>query len=143
MFFGGNIGLQFGNYTYVDISPMVGYRVTDRFSAGLSATYIYYSVNDPAYYNYSSHIYGGSIFSRYLFTENVFAHAELELLNMDIYDPFYLGRQTIPSLLLGAGYRMPMGSNASMSFLLLFDVIEDRYSPYINPIIEIGFGFGF
>jgi hypothetical protein len=63
---------------------------------------------------------------------------------MEIYDFYYYqGRKTIPSLLLGAGYRMPMGDRASMSFLLLFDVIEDRYSPYINPIIEIGFGFGF
>ena len=123
---------------------MVGYRVTDRFSAGVSATYIYYSVDDPGYYEYDSHVYGGSIFSRYLFTENIFAHAELELLNMEIYDFYnYQGRQTIPSLLLGAGYRMPMGSRSSMSFLILFDVIEDRYSPYVNPIIEIGFGFGF
>jgi hypothetical protein len=76
-------------------------------------------------------------------TQDFFAHAEFQLLNMDIYDPFYLGRKTIPSLLLGGGYRMPMGDRASMSFLVLFDVIDDRYSPYINPILQFGVGFGF
>jgi len=143
LFFGGSLGFQFGSYTYVDVSPMVGYHITDRLSGGLSATYIYYNVDDPGYYNYSSHVYGGSIFTRFMVTNDFFAHAELELLNMDIYDPFYIGRQTIPSLLLGGGYRMAMGSRASMSFLVLFDVIEDRYSPYINPVMELGVGIGF
>ena len=30
MFFGGNFGLQFGNPTLIDISPLVGFRMTER-----------------------------------------------------------------------------------------------------------------
>lgn len=147
LFFGGNFGLQFGDYTYININPLAGYKITDKFSAGLSITYIYYKVNDDYYgYDYSTNVYGGSIFSRYLLFENLFAHAELEMLNMEVYDYFNnpKGRQTVPSLLLGAGYRMPMGMNSSFSIMALFEVLEDPYSPYqANPIIRIGVGFGF
>src|SRR5688572_11858407 len=73
LFFGGNFGLQFGSYTYVDISPMVGYKITERLAAGVGATYIYYSVDDHVYnLNYKTHIYGGSIFSRFRVTEQFF-----------------------------------------------------------------------
>ena len=35
LFFGGNLGLYFGSLTYVNISPTIGYRFSDRFGAGL------------------------------------------------------------------------------------------------------------
>ena len=148
LFFGGSFGLQFGSYTYINLSPMAGYKFTPKISAGLSLTYIYYNVKEPGYTPYTSNVYGGSIFTRYMITQDFFAHAELQLLNMDIYEQsyyyyYYKGRQTIPSLLLGGGYRMPMGSNSSMNIMILYDVIDDRYSPYVSPIIQIGFGFGF
>src|SRR5436190_23959647 len=61
LFFGGNIGLQFGTYTYVDVSPLVGYKVTEKFHTGIGATYIYYSVSGGGY-DYSTNIYGGRVF---------------------------------------------------------------------------------
>ena len=30
-FFGGGVGVGFGDLTYIEISPFVGYRVTDAF----------------------------------------------------------------------------------------------------------------
>jgi hypothetical protein len=147
MFYGGYFGLQFGTYTYVEISPLVGYRLTDKLSTGVGAKYIYYSVDDKSYvpaYHYSTNIYGGSVFLRYLIVENFFAHAEFELINLEAYDGYYaVGRRNVPDLFLGGGYRMPMGSNSSFSIMALWEVIEDRYSPYVSPILRIGFGFGF
>ena len=147
LFFGGNLGLQIGSYTYIEISPLAGYRVTDRLSAGLGAKYIYYSVDDKSYvpaYHYSTNIYGGSIFTRFLVVENLFAHAEFELINLEAYDGYFnAGRRTVPNLFLGGGYRMPMGDRSSFSILALWEVIEDRYSPYQSPIFRLGFGFGF
>ena len=147
LFFGGSFGLQFGSYTYIDVSPLVGYRITDRLSAGLGVTYIYYKVKDAVYnIYYSTNVYGGSIFSRFLVTNELFLHAELEMLSLEVYDIYQgdVGRQTVPSLLLGGGYRMPMGSSSSVSILVLFEVLEDPWSPYhTNPVVSIGFGFGF
>ena len=55
LFFGGGFGLTVGSVTHVDISPMVGYRITDRFSAGIGLSYQYYKY--PAY-NIKTSIYG-------------------------------------------------------------------------------------
>ncbi len=84
---GGGIGLQFGSQTFVNISPLVGYRLTEKLSVGLSATYIYYRYKNPnPAFTYSSNIYGGSVFSRYLIFENLFAHVEYEVLRLEARD---------------------------------------------------------
>ena len=40
-FFGGDFWLSFGTNAYINVSPMVGYRITERFSAGVGPIYIY------------------------------------------------------------------------------------------------------
>lgn len=90
---GGGLGFGFGsNSILIDVSPIVGYSVTNNFMVGLGLTYKYYKINDY-YYNvvdktfadYKSNIYGGSVFSRYFLTgigipviENMYLHAEVE-----------------------------------------------------------------
>ena len=39
---GGNLGAQFGNITIAEISPNIGYMVTDNLLSGIGGTYIYY-----------------------------------------------------------------------------------------------------
>jgi hypothetical protein len=144
LIFGGNIGLQFGRYTFVDISPLVGYKVTDQLIMGLGATYIYYSVDDFPY-KYSTNIFGGRTFSKYYLMENLFAHLEYEILNMEVLDDltYKLVRTNIPSLFAGGGYRQMMGERSAFELLLLYNLMEERNSPYQNPIIRAGFVFGF
>jgi len=63
IYIGGNFGLQFGNYTIVDLSPQIGYRITDRLTSGIGITYMYLKYTDPVYnFSYKTNIYGGSIF---------------------------------------------------------------------------------
>lgn len=90
---GGALGFGFGsNSILVDVSPIIGYSVTDNFVVGLGLTYKYYQFND--YYlklddmslsDLKNHIYGGSVFARYFLTgigipviENMFLHTEVE-----------------------------------------------------------------
>lgn len=91
---GGALGLSFGsNSTLVDVSPIVGYSLTDNFIIGLGFTYKYYQYNDfyqkvadiSSYTDLKNNIYGGSIFARYFLTnigvpfiENMFLHVEVE-----------------------------------------------------------------
>lgn len=150
LFFGGNLGLQFGSATYIDVSPLVGYRITEKLSAGIGATYIYYNVKESiSYYGYETSIYGGRVFGRYSFMENLFAHAETEVLNMEVPEiitgsmNYKLVRDNIVSVLAGGGYAQPIGERSALVMMLLWNFTEDQYSPYENPIFRIGFNAGF
>lgn len=143
LYFGGGLGLSFGSQTYVEIAPIVGYKVTERFSTGLGLKYIYSKYHDD-YFNYSSNIYGGGPFARFFVVEGLFLHAEYEWLNLEVPDPlsnrFY--RDNISSVFLGGGYRQMIGSSSAFDILVLFNINESRNSPYTNPIFRIGFGIG-
>jgi hypothetical protein len=159
VFFGGNLGLQFGDITLVDVSPLVGYRITEKVAAGVSFTYKYYHFKSFFYNQFTnsfsgltSNIYGASIFGRYYFVENIFAHAEYEYLNYT-YDDFRLNptgtsyeksQRTVgvPGLFLGGGYRQPVGGKVYFSIMILYNIMESQYSPYSNPIIRGGISVG-
>ncbi len=152
-FFGGSLGLQFGSATYIDVSPLVGYKITEKFHAGVGVTYIYFKVKDSNYnYAYETSIYGGRVFSRYYFLENFFGHAEFEVLNMDVprsrsiggnTPPFDYVRDNITSVMVGGGYAQPIGTNAALMLMILWNLTEEQYSPYQNPIFRLGFSAGF
>lgn len=139
LFTGGDLGLQFGNVTIVNISPILGYWITqDQFAAGVGTTYQYY--NYPAY-NFSTSIYGGNVFSRYYFGEYIFAHGEYELLNVEAFDGFH-ERVFVPGLLAGGGYRQELGERSTLVFLILYNFSESYYTPYRNPVIRAGINIG-
>ena len=139
-YFGGSFSLQFGTYTFIDISPLMGYRFTDRFSSGLGATYRYIKDNN---FRIESNIYGGRIFSRYLITENILAHGEYETLNWQFYDPNVdaIIRDWVPGLLIGGGFQQHIGERSGFQILILYNLIYDSLrSPYNEPyVIRVGF----
>jgi len=146
LFTGGNFGLQFGTITNIEISPILGYRVTENFVFGIGATYICYS-NSIYTPKYSTDIYGGRLFSRYYFFEKIFAHAELETLNYEAVSIFHSNNYTLNrvwsnGVLLGGGYRQMLGEFSSIHLTILWNFNEDIYSPYTNPIIRVGFDIG-
>ncbi|MBK9045856.1 MAG: hypothetical protein IPL74_03855 [Bacteroidetes bacterium] len=46
-------------------------------------------------------------------------------------------------MLVGGGYAQEIGANASLVLMLLWNLTEEQYSPYQNPIIRIGINAGF
>jgi hypothetical protein len=46
LFVGGNFGLAFGNYTFINISPQLGYRFTNLFAAGMGVNGQYVSFKE-------------------------------------------------------------------------------------------------
>ena len=160
-YFGGNLGLMFGTYTVIDISPLVGYKVTERFHVGTGLTYTYYKfktdgdINGSGSVSYSTSIYGGRLFTRFFFAPNLFVHAEDELISLELPDEgIYaatgqianVSRQWLNSVLVGGGYGYGFGSDGpAISIMVLFRANHefDKFYPYQNPIIRIGLGFGF
>ncbi len=141
IYWGGNVGAQFGNFTFINLSPFVGYRFTPRFSAGPGATYTYF--RDKAA-DFTTSLYGGRVFSRYLITDNLFAHAEYEMLSREIFN-LQLKRERIAvhSIFVGGGYRQMLGKKSYMTVTGLWNINESVYSPYQNPVIRIGINSGF
>jgi hypothetical protein len=77
---GGIGGLQFGNPTVISVSPMVGYQVTNDFTAGLAVDYQYTKYTGVNALN----LYGPRVFGQYRlqFLESIlsraFAQAEVQ-----------------------------------------------------------------
>jgi len=143
VFLGGNLGLQFGTVTLIEISPLVGYKITDDLSAGIGFTYQYYKDTrfNP---DYSTNIIGGRTFARYYIYKDFFAHSELEILN---YDAYYWPSSdkdniTITNVLVGGGYNQWISQRASVGIMILWNLNEDINSLYTNPIFRIGFNVG-
>jgi hypothetical protein len=94
----------------------------------------------------TSHNYGGSVFSRYLVVQGLYAHAEFVYWSYRYQTENLEGVRTwVPFVLLGAGYFYPVSSNASVFIELLWDVLQDENSPFkaSEPWVSIGVGVGF
>jgi hypothetical protein len=157
IFFGGNFGLSFGNQTSIIVSPLVGYHLTPRLSAGLGIRYEYFKSNIPGYVPYDTHIYGGSVFSRFTIIKNVgeaiglgglnsgvFLQGEYEMLSLesqyfDLANP--KSRFNLHSVLVGGGIYQPIGRRSGFLITVLWNLNESYNSIYANPIIRFGFNF--
>lgn len=138
---GGSLGGSFGDITYFEIAPRVGYFFKENWLSGVAFKYAYYEERTP-FVNFESRMYGGGFFTQYFFLRYFVAHAEYEALNVDdfrIDDQ----RTTIHSLFVGGGISSRIGtSNSFFNLLLLYNLNETYNSPYANPYLQIGVGVG-
>lgn len=141
IFTGGNVGAQFGTITFAEISPLIGYKITDKIAAGVGVTYQYYHYKDQ-YFDLETNVYGARVFGRYLFNSYLFGYAEEEYLNLEAFD-FQRRRVDVDSFLAGGGYMQPIGQNSAAVIMILYNFTPSVYTPYSNPIIRIGFNIGF
>ncbi|TAE00817.1 MAG: hypothetical protein EAZ97_04865 [Bacteroidetes bacterium] len=153
VFFGGNFWVQIAagsvGTTFIDISPLVGYKLSPNFRAGAGVTYRYLSQTIFPYPSYTASIYGGRAFMQYYPAPTLFGHIEFESLNARVPTLagsgtfLEMGREFIPSLLVGGGYTQSMGAKLGLNLTILYNVMYDNLkSPYIYPspwVIRMGF----
>jgi hypothetical protein len=138
---GGGLDVRFGDYTVVGISPLIGYRITEKLLGGFNLTYRYFENNLPGM-SYSTSTYGIAPFLRYQIYGGLFAHVEYEA----IYGEWDYQRDAfwIDSFFVGGGYMVPIGNNGFFGLYLLWNLTEDpNYIIYSNPVVRTSFGFGF
>lgn len=143
LFWGGNVGAWIGNPTFVDLSPLIGYKVTEKFQVGIGGIYNYYSYTYNNY-KYSVNFYGGRVMARYFILENVYAQAGYDRINRDnpySYKPD--ARIWIENFLVGGGLRYPVSDHIYCAASALWNLNDTPLSPYPNPIIQIGFAGSF
>ncbi len=151
IFYGGNIGLLFGSHTYVSINPVVGYRITDRLSAGIGGDYTW---TKSTYYNYEGSSYGGSIFASFTVVKHLgevlqssgdgalLLYGEMAYTNIsDLYTTSLIGSPWVRTPLAGVGYQTPIGKKSYMLIMVLYNFNESYYSPYSNPVIKVSVQF--
>lgn len=141
MYFGGNLGLQFGTVTMIDVSPLAGVMITPRLSGGVGGTFQYF--DDNRFQGAEGTSYGGRLFGRYNVLPNIFLYTEYESINWEAYDfnVENFRRTWTESLFIGAGYFAPFGSRGGANFTFLYNVTYDRRnSYYAEPyVIRVGF----
>jgi hypothetical protein len=138
-YWGGNLGAWFGNPSFADVSPLVGYKITDKLSVGVGVIFNYYSYKYNNY-KYSTTFYGGRINARYFILENVFVQAGYDRINRD--DPYSYkpnSRIWVENILVGGGLRYPVSDQLYCTATALWNLNDTPLSPYPNPIIQVGF----
>jgi hypothetical protein len=151
LFFAGNMGLQFGTYTNIQMAPSVGLWVLPRLAIAAGPTYQFYK--DP--YG-KTDIYGPRVYSQFLFIRDInnivpigvgigiYTHIEYEGLSLkkDFWQAYNeTGRFFVHSALAGFGINQQIGQRSSMTFTLLWELTDSGYEIYGNPEIRIGFTF--
>lgn len=149
LFYGGYVGLAFGSVQYIELSPLVGYRFSPQFGAGVGLLYRYRK-DDRYEQSTSLTDYGGNIFARYHISSGVFAQAEYDYTNYE-YVPNSLNsgteRETYSGLLAGLGFSTAVGRGTGVYALVLYDFNysgSDVNNPYSSPVqYRFGVSVGF
>jgi biotin carboxyl carrier protein len=144
IFYGGTIGLTFGDYTRIAISPMIGTMLNPRVAVGVEATYEY--IEQDAYgKTFKSSNYGGGAFARFFPIPRIYGHAEFDYMSYELQVSTSESERTwVPFLLLGGGLVQRMNARTALTIEVLFDVLQDENSPYDSgePFVSVGVGVG-
>lgn len=133
--YGGNLQLNFGSFTLIEVSPRVGYRVTDGLITGIGTNFMYLryaqNLSYPGSPAVDFTIWGGNVFASYNLPMGLplAVQGEYEMLNFDVYDyqTFEYERQWVPAARLGGGYFQPLNNRGGgVYFVALYDFLWDR-----------------
>ncbi len=145
--------MSFGNYTFINVSPQLGYRFTDRVAAGGGVNFQYVSdrtrINGETIYKSSRGVGGLNIFGRVYPIRQAMLQAQPEANYVWGKDKDYINNQeytfdaqVVPSLLLGGGLVLPAG-RSSLILSVFYDVLQKEASPYgSRPIVNFGYNIG-
>lgn len=147
LFTGGSVTLSFFNgQTVLGANPMFGYKLASWVDAGITLNYVYTSYRD--YLMFDDKIrqttIGPGVFTRLYPFNFLFIQGQFERnFITQKYFPANNGETQkyttgVNSLLLGAGIVQGReeGSNTFYYISLLFDVLKDPYSPYVNVSVN-------
>lgn len=152
---GGSAGLAFGDYTNIDFSPLIGLRFNEMFAGGIALNAQYGAERFRFYDGSTSQrnqytILGGGLWGRFYPFDFLFIHVQPEYNTINVKTTYYDPKSTasdhygVPSLLLGGGYVQPVSDRAAINIMALYDVVQDRRSPYSNGLIlRVGATLGF
>ena len=157
---GGGLNFGIGNgTTSFGLSPKVGYKFNNYFSAGVGLGYQYYKYLYDPYDQYYANVYikdnivTPDLWAKCKIWGPLFASADFEydIINEKGYAPDVFTSaldQTnttlgVPCMLVGLGYQYKLGGRVSAIVELMYDVIQNVNSPYYQvPVVRGGIYVG-
>ena len=148
LFFGGGMGLSFGDVDYISIEPLIGIHLNPKLSVGTTLIYRYTSdsrYEEDIHYN----DYGARAFLQFYPVPNFFGQVEYEYLDYEyvLLPSFDTERTTAGSVFVGGGVSQPIGKGSAFFASALYNLSyddNDPLSPYDTPwVIRVGVGVGF
>jgi hypothetical protein len=155
LFFGGYFGLQFGDYTNIEVSPTIGVWVLPRVAIAAGPSFQYYATP-----YIETTIYGGTSYVQLMLLRDlnnilpigihlgIYGQAEYEGQSLDNSYVSYIsglpdseGRMYSDAFLLGAGISQPLGGRASINLSFLWALNQPEYYVYDSPEIRVSFQF--
>ena len=131
--FGGGITLNFTNNASVfGIAPSAIYNFNDKFSSGISVSYLHtkYKNLSKAYNSY-----GGSVLTLY----NPFKGLQLSGEYEQTYVTYDSLSRQIPALFLGAGYTYGRNIAVGLRYDVLYDDNKSLYPSALTPFVRVYF----
>lgn len=155
LFTGGSVTASFySGVTVLGISPMFGYRIANWTDAGLVFNLNYTSIRDYRQFDdkLKQTVKGVGVFTRIYpvnflfiqgqFEKNFITQRYVPSPNLPLYNAY---KETVNanSLLVGAGYTQgrQRGSNTFFYMAILFDVLKEENSPYVDVAIDPNTGY--
>lgn len=141
--FGGGLGVGFGSDSYfnLQVSPRVGYKITDQLEGGVIGN-VSWQTSDF----YKSTMFGVGPFMNYYFARSFFVGANLQQYFINSEEKFtgYKFDTDETALYLGGGYMQPIGNNAFAQFGLMYNVLWKEKSSIFSTgfIPSVGFVVG-
>lgn len=152
--FGGNFSLSFGEFSFINISPQVGYMFSNYFTAGAGLNYInsgirYFNSNGSEAYREKFGYAGMNLFARFFPTNFAFVMIQPEFnyswgkVRFPNNQPdLKLSSAWVPTLLVGLGANLGGQRGRGMLLSVQYDLAQDPRSPYGNqPFFTMGYAF--
>lgn len=130
IYVGSGLNFLLGTVTFIYVSPMVGYDITEKFSAGIGTMYQYYRLNlGGGNIGYSNSL-GGGVFTRFRPIKKLILETSI-----NTYITTYNGNVKVRSnsWMLGAGYANSMGRKAYYQAMIQYDLFRNQDVP--EPIL--------
>jgi len=163
IFFGGSIGMVIGTVTEIDVLPEVGMWVLPQWAIGIGGRYSYrkerFDLLSGRSKPYETNIWGLSGFTQIMpirdldkafgigihggpIFQGVWEGLYLDKGAIDPTTAVTAGKGWVHLFMAGVGYRFPIGEKAGLNLLVLWDLTNNRYSPYTsNPIMRVSISF--
>ena len=148
LFTGGSVTVSFfSGTTILGANPIFGYKLANFADAGVVLNYIYSGQRDYLEFDdkVKQNVYGGGLFARlypvnFLFVQGQFEHNFISLRYVPATSNYQPYKETVDanSLLVGGGYCQgrQAGSNTFYYVSVLFDVLKNENSPYVDVVYD-------